>query len=72
MNTFKTLNFCVNEGKFPNLLQQANITSPFRKAYRSSKENYCPVSILPVIAKIFEKLLRKQVALFMGEVLSQY
>lgn len=36
MTTFKTLNFCVHEGKFPNLPQQANITllinkTPFRK-----------------------------------------
>ena len=54
MTTFKT-----HLNKFSNLFQQANITPPFRKAYKSSKENYCPVSILNVVAKIFEKLLMK-------------
>ena len=48
MNTF------VNKGEFPNILK-GNTTPVFKKSYKSSKENYRSVSILPVIAKIFEK-----------------
>ena len=42
---------------FPSILKNENITPVFKKGYRGSKENYHPVSILPVISKIFEKLL---------------
>ena len=34
-------------------------------------ENYCPDSMLPAIAKIFEKLFRKQVTLFIDEFISK-
>ena len=34
-------------------------------------ENYCPNSKLPAIAKIFEKLFRKQVTLFIDEFISK-
>ena len=44
----------------------------FKKGYRGSKENYRPVSILPVISKIFEKLLCKQITIFMDPLLSKY
>ena len=33
------------------------------KGYRGSKHNYHPVSILPIIPKIFEKLLSKQISM---------
>ena len=36
-----------------------------------TKENYCLVSILPVISKIFEKLLCKQITIFMDPLLSK-
>ena len=40
---------------FPYILKNTNITPVFKKEFRSSGENYCPVSILPVIKKISEK-----------------
>ena len=50
-------NVCADKSTFPSVLKHANITPVFRKGYRGSKENYRPMSILPVISKIFEKLL---------------
>ena len=44
--------------RFPNI---TNITLAFKIGYRGSKQNYRLGSILPVIAKIFEKLLSKLV-----------
>ena len=38
------------------MLKQATITPACIKGYRNSKECYLPVSILPIIAKTFEKL----------------
>ena len=56
--------------KFPLIQKHANITPVFKKDFRGSKENYCPVSILPVISKIFE-IIRKQLTGFM-DTLSKY
>ena len=52
-------NESIKKSTFPSILENANITPVFKKGYRSSKENYRPESILPVISKIFEKLLCK-------------
>ena len=59
-----TFQFLFKWRKLPNIVKQANLTPASRKGNRSSKVNYRPVSILPVIAKIFEKLLGKQVTNF--------
>ena len=53
-------NECVDKGVFPSILK-ANITPVFKNGFRGSKDNYRPVSILPIISKIFEKLLSKQI-----------
>ena len=58
--------------EFPSILKNANITPVFKKGYKGSKENYHPVIILPVISKIFEKLLCKQITIFMDPLLSKY
>ena len=50
-------NQSIDSSEFPSILKNANITLVLKKGYRGSKENYRPVSILPVISKIFEKLL---------------
>ena len=50
-------NKALENGKFPNCLKLANITPVFKKGARTSKNNYRPVSILPVFSKIFERLL---------------
>ena len=62
----------IKKSTFPSILKNANITPVFKKEYRGSKENYRPVSILPVISKIFEKLLCKQITIFIDPLLSKY
>ena len=56
----------VNEGKFSNILKQVNITPNFKKGNRGSKKSYRPLSILPVIAKIFRKPHSEKKTLLMG------
>ena len=53
-------------------LKHANITHVCKKSYRGSKDNYFPVSFLPVISKIVEKLLRLQINFSMQQFLSKY
>ena len=65
-------NECVDKGVFPSILKNANITPVFKKGFRGSKDNYPPVSILPIISKIFEKLLSKQIITYMDKFLSKY
>ena len=47
-------------------------TPVFKIGYRGSKENYRQVSILPVMSKIFEKLLSKQLTVFADQNISKY
>ena len=65
-------NDCVDKGTFLSILKDANITPVFKKGYKGSKDNYRPVSILPVISKIFEKLLCKQITVFIDPLLSKF
>ena len=50
----------------------ANITPVFKKGERDLKGNYRPVSILPVISKIFEKPLCIQITMFVDPLLSKF
>ena len=63
---------CVDLGYFLFVLKHANITLAYKKGYRGSKGNYCPVSVFLIISKIFEKLLSMQITLFMEQFLSKY
>ena len=65
-------NKSLENGKFPNCLKLANITSVFKKGARTSKNNYRPVSILAVFSKIFERLLSRQLLEFVGNILSKF
>ena len=63
----ESLNCC----KFPSVLKRADITLAFKKGYHGSKENYHPVSILPVMSRVFEKLCKK-LTVFADQNLSKY
>ena len=65
-------NESIKKSKSPSIFKNANVTPVVKKGYRGSKENYRPVSILPVISKIFEKLLCKQITIFIDPLLSKY
>ena len=65
-------NESIKKSTFPSILKNTNITPVFKRGYRGSKENYRPVSILPVISKILEKLLCKQITIFIDPLLSKY
>ena len=49
-----------------------NVTPSYKKGNRSDKENYCPVSILPNLSKVFERCLCKQISTFFEVILSKY
>ena len=61
---------CVNEalktGSFPNSLKYANVRSKYKKVDRFHKNNYRPVSILPLLLKVYERVIYEQVKLFLN------
>ena len=54
------------------MIKHVNITFVFQKEYRGSEENYHLGNILPVISKIFEKLLYNQMTPFFYQFLSMF
>ena len=49
------------EGIFPNQLKLADITPTFKKGDATCAENYRPVSVLPVVYKIYEQIMQRQI-----------
>ena len=58
--------------KFSTCLKLANITPVFKKGACTSKNNYRPVSVLPVFSKIFERLLSRLLLEFFDNILSKF
>ena len=58
---FPELTNCINESltnnKFPDTLKLSDITPVFKKLGPSDKANYRPVTILPLVSKVFKKIL---------------
>ena len=76
MVTAETLQQLFNQalttGEFPSNLKNANVTPVFKKNNPLSKENYRPISVLPIISKVFEKLMQNQINLRIKSFLSHY
>ena len=65
-------NNSVEECHFPSDLKYANVTPLFKKDDNTNKENYRPISILPSISKIFERLMFQQITSYVSNTLSPY
>ena len=50
-------NRLIQEGSLPNDLKCADVSSLFKKGDTMCKENYRPISLLPAISKLFERLI---------------
>ena len=66
------VNKCISTCKFPDKLKLADIIPIHKKDDKSKKENYRPISILPTLSKVFEKVLLNQLDKFSQEILSPY
>ena len=56
------INDAINKGVFPDSLKIAKITPVHKKDELTDKENYEPVSVLPLLSKVFERLLYDQLS----------
>ena len=65
-------NLCIAEGNFPSNLKNADITPLFKRNDRLLKVNYRPISILPTLSKIYEKVLFSQIYEYFNNILSKF
>ena len=72
-NTLQLLfNNAISNSEFPENLKLADVTPVFKKKDPLDKTNYRPVSVLPPVSKIFERLMQKQINEHIKNKLSPY
>ena len=55
-------NKCLKESCFPNCWKVSSMVPVFKNVgERSTAKNYCPVSLLSVVSKVFEKLVNNRI-----------
>lgn len=54
------INFCMQNGLFPDSLKVAKVSPIYKSGKKTDPGNYRPISVLPIISKIFEKILYKR------------
>ena len=64
------INDAINKGVFPDSLKIANITPVHKKDEPTDKKNYRPVSVLPLLSKVFERLLYDQLSDYLEKYLN--
>ena len=57
---------------FPSNLKNADITPVFKKKDRENVENYRPVSILPVLSKVYERCMYHQMYAYLSKFLYKW
>ena len=60
-------NRILDEGVFPKVWKIARVTPIFKSGSKDDPGNYRPISVLPVLSKIFEKHLNINIQIFLNE-----
>lgn len=60
-------NLCINKGIFPNCFKHSLIHPIHKSGPRSNVENYRPISVLPAMSKLLEKLINKRLMNFLQQ-----
>ena len=66
------LNNSILECNFPNELKYADLAPVHKGDERTNKENYRPISMLPVVSKLLERILQTQIGSFVKDILFPY
>ena len=64
------MNKCISTKSFSDALKVADVIPVFKKEDPNNKANYRPISLLPIISKIFERVLFEQIEKFSEKMLS--
>ena len=57
---------------FPSKLKLADITATYKDGDATCVKNYRPISVLPVVSKLFERIMQNQIFLYIEEYLSPF
>ena len=68
----RIVNNGIRTSNFPDELKSADVTPIFKKGDSTDVKNYRPVSVLPVMSKIFERILQKQINEYIDKFMSPY
>ena len=63
---------CVKRKVFPDNLKLGDITAVFKAMEKTVKKNYRPITVLPIISKLFEKIMDEQTDAYIDKKLSKY
>ena len=69
---FNIVNNGIKDSMFDDGLKSADITPVHKKGDATDKNNFRPVSVLPVVSKVFERIIQKQIGVHMDKFLSSY
>ena len=61
------INNSIVKGTFPTALKEAYVLSLLKGAEKADPNNYRPISVLPIISKIFERHLSNQLLAFVNK-----
>ena len=59
------INQAINSGTFPNKLKVAKVIPIFKKGDKATFNNHRPISLLPVISKVIEKIMYNQLSAYL-------
>ena len=65
-------NEIITQKSFPNNVRLADVTPLFKKEDASLLKNCRPLSVLPVVSKIYEKIMQKQILEYIDNHLSSH
>ena len=63
------LNFnqSISQGKLPEDWKSARVTPLFKQGDRDDVNNYRPISVIPVVVKVFERIVYEQLDAYLEE-----
>lgn len=67
-NLTKIMNLSLENGQFPKKWERANVTAIWKgKGSKTDPSNYRPISVLPIFARLLEKMCARQLSHFVEE-----
>lgn len=60
-------NLCVETSSFPSELEIANVSHLFKDGEHNDKNNYRPISVIPTVARVFERLVYEQLYEYLND-----
>lgn len=58
------INLCIREGFYPDQLKMSRVCPVYKKGAKDEQQNYRPISIIPILSKLFEILVFDQISSF--------